>query len=204
MKIRYYQQFFAMALCALFVISCGSKAELIIEDSDVDKLVIFIDEANAMADKYEDLTGPKGAEIFGDVTGAVCGEEHNVIGPCIWAIDDIVIELGYRDISEINNWMLDNGKLLYDLQQKNPEFDTQNEFITEVACAVVPDIMTRNQGKDCNKDNVVSLLNGALSGAYTYGTNYMNSNKLTKEKMYEVGSTFYKVWRFMINTRNCK
>ena len=204
MNFRYYQQLFVLSFAVLFVVSCGSKAELVIGDSDVDKLVTFIDEANAIAENYENLTGPKGAEIFGDVSGAVCGEEHNVIGPCIWAIDDIVNDLGYRDISELNNWMLDYGKLLYDLQQKNPDFDTQTEFITEVACAVVPDIMTRSQERECQKDNIVGLLNGALSGAYTYGTNYMNSNKLTKEKMYEVGSTFYKVWRFMINTHNCK
>ena len=184
--------------------SCTSEAELIIEDSEIDKLTLFVDEANTIAEQYEDLTGPIGSEIFGNNKTAVCGNEHVFIGPCIWAIDDIVEALGYRDIGEINEWFIESGKILYDIRSKNKDFKTQTEFTTEVACLIAPEIQTRSQENSCYKKNLVGLLNGALNGGNSHSTNYYKSKSLTTEQMYEVGSSFYKIWRYMVNSDKCK
>lgn len=195
--------FFTLALF-LSMGSCGVEAELIIKDSEMDRLTAFVDEANRIARHYEDLQGPKGAEIFGNNKAAVCGNEHDFIGPCIWAIDDIVEALGYRDIGQINDWMLDAGGLLYEMRKVNQDFDSQSEFINEVACVVAPEIMTRSNDQSCTKTNLKALLKGALNGGSSHTTKYYHDRDLSEEEKYVIGSSFYKIWRYMVNTAKCK
>ncbi len=204
MKITHYIQLFAFASCLLLFSSCSNEAELIILDSEVDRLTAFTNEANLIAQQYEDLAGPKGSEIFGNNKSAVCGNEHVFIGPCIWAIDDIVEELGYSDIIKINQWFLETGELLHDLKKKNSEFENQTEFVTEIACLVAPEIRARSQTNSCYKTNLVALLKGALDGGRSHTANYYNNREIPKDEMYVVGSSFYKIWRYMVNSDKCK
>lgn len=203
MKITKYIQLFAFVSCLIIFSSCSNEVELIILDSEVDQLTSFADEANAIAQQYQELAGPKGSEIFGNNKAAVCGNEHEFIGPCIWAIDDIVAEIGYTDISKVNQWFLETGALLYNLKKKNSEFDNQTEFITEIACLIAPEIQTRSQENSCYKTNLVALLKGALDGGSSHTVNYYNDRDLSKDQMYEVGSSFYKIWRYMVNSDKC-
>jgi len=203
MKSTYYIQIISSFCLLLMLSSCSSEAELNIQDSEIDKLTIFVDEANIIAQQYEDLEGPKGSEIFGNNKSAVCGSEHVFEGPCIWAIDDIVKALGYRDIDDINKWMLDAGDILNKIRKNNKDFETDSEFINEVACLIAPEILTRSKDNTCYKDNLVALMRGALDGGKSHRTNYFNNNGLTKEEMYMLGSSFYKVWRYMIDSSKC-
>jgi len=203
MKMHYTTQLFFAICLGLIFSSCTNEAILNIEDSDIDRLTIFVDEANEIAQKYDDIKGPKGSEIFGNNKSAVCGSEHIYEGPCIWAIDDIVVLLGYRDIGDINQWMLDAGAVLYEVKKKNKEFENDTEFLNEVACRIAPEILTRSEDNNCYKRNLVSLLRGALDGGSSHTTNYFNNRELTNEQMYEVGSSFYKIWRYMLNASKC-
>ncbi len=202
MKIKTNLQLFYASCFILMFSSCSNELELNIQDLEIDRLVSFVEEANLIAQQYEGLTGPKGSEIFGNNKSAVCGNEHDFIGPCIWAIDDMIKELGYRDVGEINQWMTDTGVLLYGIKKKNEDFETQTELINEIACLVAPEILTRNQDNTCYKDNLVALLNGALNGKNNHTTNN-NGKTLTKDQMYQVGSSFYKIWRYMVNSDKC-
>ncbi len=204
MKLKGYLQYIALFCFILILSSCSNEAELNIQDSEIDRLTIFVEEANTIAQHYEDLKGPKGSEIFGNNKAAVCGNEHDFIGPCIWAIDDIIEEIGYRDMQEINQWMLNAGALLREIRKNNKDFESQSEFITEIACLIAPEILTRSQDNLCYKKNLEALLKGALDGGNSHTTNYYNSKKLTEDEMYVVGSSFYKVWRYMLNSSKCK
>ena len=204
MKHRTTFQLFAFFAIILTFASCSSEQELKIEDSEFDKLTAFVDQANVFAHQYDELTGPIGSEIFGNNKAAVCGNEHDFVGPCIWAIDDIVETLGYEDISEINQWMLDNGSILYELKKKNDQYESQKIFIQEIACLIAPEILTRNETSICYKSNLEALLNSALKGASSHSTNFVNNTSLKESQMYEVGSSFYKVWRYMVNMNKCQ
>lgn len=203
MKITHYIQLFAFISCLFLFSSCSNEVELNIQDSEIDRLTAFVDEANTIAQQYEELAGPKGSEIFGNNKTAVCGNEDEFIGPCVWAIDDIIEELDYTGINEINQWFLETGELLYDLKKKNSEYETQTEFITEVACLIAPEIQTRSQDNACYKANLVALLKGALDGGSSHTTKYYNNREISNEQMYEVGSSFYKIWRYMVNSDKC-
>jgi len=203
MKNIHYLQLFALASCIFIFSSCSNEVELNIQDSDIDRLTSFVAEANSIAQQYEEISGPKGAEIFGNNKSAVCGNEHEFVGPCIWAIDDIVEELDYIDIQDINLWFLDTGELLYDLKKKNSEYGSQAEFISDVACLIAPEIQTRSKDNSCYKTNLIALLKGALDGGNSHTSNYYNSKELSKDEMYEIGSSFYKIWRYMINSAKC-
>lgn len=204
MKLTTFNYLFATISSLLILSSCADKApELVIQDAEIDKLTVFVDEANAISQQYNELTGPKGSEIFGNNKAAVCGNEHDFIGPCIWAIDDIVEAIDFRGINEFNQWFIETGALLYDIRNKNKDFESHTEFNTEIACLIAPEIQTRSKDNDCYKSNLVALLNGALNGGISHSTNYYNNESLTKDQMYVVGSSFYKIWRYMVNMDKC-
>ena len=194
---------FVVLTASLLICSCSKPAEFQIDESDLLYLSTFVDEANEFAEHYEELEGPKGSEIFGNYKNAVCGNEHDFVGPCIWAIDDIIEAIGYEDIEKVNTWMLDAGSVLYKIKQNNPDFEDTRELMTEVACAIDPGILTRNSDPDCYKVNVVSLLKGALDGASSHATYYVNNTTLERDQLYLIGSSFYKIWRYMVNLHNC-
>ncbi|MDF1696780.1 MAG: hypothetical protein P1U56_13145 [Saprospiraceae bacterium] len=203
MKKQLITYTFLLFTASLTFYSCTDEVEFQINDSDITYLKTFIEEADEIAQFYDELEGPKGSEIFGDYKNAVCGNEHDFIGPCIWAIDDIIEAIGYQDIERVHKWMLDAGEILIHIKKRNEGYENQAELLTEVACAIDPEILTRNADKLCYKDNLVALLSGALDGASSHSTNYVNSSSLKKEDLYLIGSSFYKVWRYMINTKNC-
>ena len=72
--------------------SCDKQAEFNITDSEVQLLSSYIEESNSFSSIFESYEGPKGTDIFGNNEAAVCAyDPADVIGPCLWAIDDLSV-----------------------------------------------------------------------------------------------------------------
>ena len=197
MKYSFASYLFVAFSFTLMFYSCSKPVELQIGDADLIYLSNFVGEANDIAQFYEDLEGPKGSEIFGYFKDPACEQEEGYVGPCTWAIDDIVKAIGYGDIKNVNSWIQNAGKVLYKIEQSNPDFEDKKELISEVVRVIDPGISTRNSKPACYEVNVVLLLKGALD-SYS-----INTSALSKEQMYSNNSPFYKIWRYMTNLQNC-
>ena len=115
-----------------------------------------------------------------------------------------VSETWLSDSDNVNEFFI--RRLWYGTNEQktyNKEFENDNELLNEVACRVAPEILTRTEDNNCYKRNLVSLFKGALDGGNSHATNYVNNQELSKDQLYQAGSSFYKVWRYMLNSSKC-
>jgi len=189
----------------LLAISCSKENNLIINEEEIAELRHYVNEVENLSDVFQDLTD-KGADIFGDVSQVACGSgPEDEVGPCLVRINAITENLGFEDITELHNWVVSNGKVLYDIKMANQEYKSTQEFMSDVACALIPDIEARSEKAMCYKNNITSLLANTYSAGNSHGTYMVNANKeIDTEKLYEKGSSFYKLWRFFVDDASCK
>lgn len=205
MKASNYTIIFALAFTVILS-SCSKQAEFQITDSEVQLLSTYISEANSFSSVFEEFEGPKGSEIFGNNEAAVCGyDPADVIGPCLWAIDDLSLAFGFDNPIDVHEWTVDAGSIMYDIKKRNESELTDSEIIFEIACAADERITTREQTADCYKTNIIGLVSGTLKAGAAFGTRTANHTiNLEGEEYYAVGSSVYKLWRYMIVSRDCK
>ncbi|MGK0317507.1 MAG: hypothetical protein ACI86M_003751 [Saprospiraceae bacterium] len=205
MKAHNFLILFGLATSVIFI-SCDKQLEFSITDSEVQLLSSYIEEANSFSSAFESYEGPKGTGIFGNNEAAVCGHDPaDVIGPCLWAIDDLSVAFGFDDPIDVHQWTADAGSIMYDIKKRNDDEFTLSEIIFEIACASDERIITREQTADCYKTNIIGLVSGTLKAGTAFGTRVANQSiNLEDEEYYIVGSSFYKLWRYMIARRDCK
>jgi hypothetical protein len=206
MKLYKFILLFAVTSSILFT-SCDKQPEFSITDSEIESLSAYIEEANSFSSIFEAFDGPKGSEIFGNNAAAVCGHDPaDVIGPCLWAIDDLSAAFGFNDPVEVHQWTVDAGSIMYDIKKRNDGEFSLSEIVFEIACAADERITVRDQSNsDCYKTNITSLVSSTLKAGSTFGTRIANhSINLEGEEYYVVGSSVYKLWRYMLARRDCK
>ncbi len=206
MKFHKYILLFAITISVIFT-SCDKQPEFSITDSEIESLSAYIEEANSFSSVFETFEGPKGSEIFGNNEAAVCGHDpEDVIGPCLWAIDDLSVAFGFDGPIDVHQWTVDAGSIMYDIKKRNDDEFSVSEIVFEIACAADKRITVRDQSAtDCYKTNITSLVSGTLKAGTTFGTRIANQSiNLEGEEYYVVGSSVYKLWRYMLARRDCK
>jgi len=194
--------------------SCSNEAQLDVSSDDVQLLQNYVEEANALIDVAGEIDGNVAAIFNTSVILNVCGgtvqyTDYNggVPDEATQLLNVMIDKMGFESALEAHNWMVDAGRIMYDIKQENKkDFDTDREMMTELACLVIPEIRTRNGSNACYKDNLVALFVGTLEAGSTYGTKLASQGKrdITETGCSARGSSFNKIWLFMKNNYDCE
>lgn len=195
--------------------SCSNSNELDVSSNDVQLLQAYVDEADALIVVAGDIEGDV-AEIFnssvafngcpgygGSQTIVTAGEPDEAT----LLLNEMLDKMGFESAVEVHDWMVDAGRIMYDIKQNNKKnFDSDRELMTELACLISPEILTRNNSTACYKDNLVALFIGTLEAGSNYATKLATEGKksITEEGCSSRGSSFNKIWLYMKNNYNCK
>ena len=203
-------------LCSLILLiglsSCSKSNELDVSADDIQLLQAYTQEADAMIDVVSDIDGNVSSifttsVIINPCIGNVQFVNGGVADEATQLLNDMVDKMGFNSALEVHNWMVDAGRVMYDIKQANlKNFDTDREIMTELACAVAPEIMTRNSENGCYKDNLVALFIGTLEAGDNYGTRIATTGtkQITEAGCSGRGSSFNKIWLYMKNSYDCE
>jgi len=191
--------------------SCTSEQELVVDDSEVEFLKTYIDKADSysfIADEFN----TDASEIFDAVVFSVdCnggGASLDIQQEGRQLLNQLMRLLDFQTPRQIHNWVVENGKLIYDLRMSNMSiFNNENEFIHELACTIVPEIRTRTDRGDCYKENVISFLKNSLAMGRTYGVNFnreSDNREVTDVVCVARGSALNKLWNYFTEVSNCE
>jgi len=192
--------------------SCSKSNELDVSSDDVQLLQNYVEEANTLIDVAGQVDGNV-ATIFSSTFiintcgGNVTFTNGGVASEATLLLNDMIDKMGFESAIEVHDWMVDAGRIMYDIKQANKKnFDSDREIMTELACLTAPEIMTRSNSNKCYKDNLVSLFIGTLDAGSNYGTVIANQGKkdINEAGCSARGSSFNKIWLFMKNSYDCE
>jgi len=192
--------------------SCSKNNELDVSSDDVQLLQNYVEEASALINVVGEIDGNV-AEIFSStLTINACGNTVTFVtggeaSEATLLLNDMVDKMGFESAIDVHNWMVDAGRIMYDIKQDNKkDFDSDREIMSELACMVAPEIMTRNSSNACYKENLVALFVGTLEAGSNYGTITANHGKkdISEAGCSARGSSFNKIWLFMKNSHDCE
>jgi len=192
--------------------SCSKSNELNVSTDDLQLLQEYTDEANALIDVAGDIDGNVSSIFTTSVIINPCGGNVQFVNGGVaeeatLLLNDMIDKMGFNSAIAVHDWMVDAGRVMYDIKQANlKNFDTDREMMTELACLVVPDIMTRNKANGCYKDNLVALFVGTLEAGDNYGTRIATTGKkdISEAGCSGRGSSFNKIWLYMKNSYDCE
>ena len=205
-----------LLLSALVVLiglsSCSKNNELDVSADEVQLLQNYVEEANALIDVAGQVDGDVATIFSSTFTINACGgnvtfTNGGVATEATLLLNDMIDKMGFESALDVHNWMVDAGRVMYDIKQVNKKnFDGDREIMTELACLVAPEIMTRSNSTQCYKDNLVSLFVGTLDAGSNYGTVIANQGKkdISEAGCSARGSSFNKIWLFMKNSHDCE
>ena len=192
--------------------SCSDSNELDVSADNLQLLQIYVDEANALVEVADQIEGNVSSIFSTNFIIYGCGNNvqfatGGVADEATLLLNDMIDKMGFESPVEAHNWMVEAGKIMYDIKQENKKnFNNDKEIMAELACMVAPEIRTRNATNECYKDNLVSLFVGTLDAGSTYGTVIANIGKkdVSERVCSARGSSFNKIWLFMKNNVDCK
>jgi hypothetical protein len=194
-------------ICLFGFFSCSKSNEMVIASDDSQLVRNYIDEANALINVTGEIDGNVSA-IFNvsAVTDKSCeGDDQSVSGGMSeetnLLLNEMMDKMGFESTHDIHYWMVEAGKVLYAIRLENRNnFDSDRDLMLELAYIITPETITRNGTGSCYKDNLVALLLGTLSTGSKYGT----INTISEIECTSRGSSFHKIWLFMVNSYNCE
>ena len=198
---------------ALFVglTSCSKSNQLDITAEQLDLLQTYVHECDDLIDVTGEIDGNVSAIFSASLTINYCTGATFLNGgidsEATALLADMVDKMGFESAVELHDWMVAAGRVMYDIKRVNKKnFDTDREMLTELACMVVPEIFTRNNGETCYKDNLVALFIGTLEAGDNYGTRlaYHGTKEASESQCSARGSSFNKIWLFMKNNFDCR
>ncbi len=192
--------------------SCSKSNELDVSSDDVQLLQTYVDEANALVDVAGEIEGNVSTIFNATLTINACGNnvqftDGGVDPEATLLLNDMIEKMGFESAIDVHNWMVEAGRIMYDIKQENKKnFDTDREMMNELACLVVPEILTRNSVSACYKDNLVALFVGTLEAGSNYGTKLATEGKkdISEIGCSARGSSFNKIWLFMKKSYDCE
>lgn len=191
--------------------SCSDKSQLDVSADDLQSLQIYVDEANALVDVAHEIEGNVGTIFSSTFIINACGNNVQFINGGVadeatLLLNDMIDKMGFESALAAHDWMVDAGRIMYDIKQENKKnFNNDNEIMAELACMVSPEIRTRNGSTECYKDNLVALFVGTLDAGSNYGTRIASTGKkdISEAGCSARGSSFNKIWLFMKNNIEC-
>jgi len=191
--------------------SCSKSNELDVSADDLQLLQVYVEEANALVDIADEVDGDVSSIFSTNFIIYGCGSNVQfangaVADEATLLLNDMIDKMGFESPVEAHNWMVDAGRVMYDIKQANKKkFNNDKEIMTELACMVDPGIRTRNADSGCYKDNLVALFVGTLDAGNTYGTKLATQGKkdISESACSARGSSFNKIWLFMKNNSDC-
>ena len=191
---------------------CSKNNELDISSDEVQLLQTYVEEATALINVADQIDGNVSSIFNSSVVINPCGgnvtfNNGSINDEATQLLNEMVDKMGFESAIAVHNWMVDAGRVMYDVKQVNKKsFDSDREIMAELACLVAPEIMTRNNTSACYKDNLVALFVGTLEAGDNYGTRIASQGikDISVEGCSARGSSFNKIWLFMKNSHDCK
>ena len=191
--------------------SCSDGNELEVSADNLQSLQVYVDEANALVEVADEIDGNVSSIFSTSFIIYGCGSNvqfatGGVADEATLLLNDMIDKMGFESTVEAHNWMVDAGRIMYDIKQANKKnFNNDKEIMAELACMVAPEIRTRNGSTECYKDNLVSLFVGTLDAGNTYGTRIASTGTkdISVGGCSARGSSFNKIWLFMKKSVDC-
>jgi hypothetical protein len=204
--------YFLTFCCFLALTSCDKSNTIDISDSDVEALQAYATQAESYIPIADMIEGNISAVFNTSSFINPCGADiqvNNLDNPteAQAILASILTEMGFESARELHNWMVDAGKILYDLKvEYKDNFDSDYEMVGEIACIVAPDITTRNADNQCKKDKLNTLFAGTLAAGENYGTRLALGNRveLSESQCSARGSSLNKIWRYVAESSDCR
>ena len=191
--------------------SCSKSNELDVTNDEVQLLQNYVEEANGLINVAGKIDGDVSILFNAPSTTHNCTEETSTTSSldpeARELLNQMVEKMGFESALAIHSWMVDTGRAIYEIKQVNRKnFDSDREMMTELACLVAPEIMTRSNTTQCYKDNLVYLFIRTLDAGSKYGTKSANHDlkNITEAGCSARGSSFHKIWLFMKNSYDCE
>ena len=192
--------------------SCSDSNELDVSAEDLQLLQVFVDEADALVNVADQIEGNVSSIFSTNLIIYGCGNNvqfatGGVSDEATSLLNDMIDKMGFESPVEAHNWLVDAGRIMYDIKQANKKnFNNDREIMAELACMVAPEIRTRNSSNECYKDNLVAFFVGTLDAGSNYGTIIANEGKkdISESGCSARGSSFNKIWLYMKNNSDCK